>query len=191
MLSLSFTRRLAVVLALVLVCVSTASQARTRATRAEIAVVVAIDQNLQERPNSWYAPGKTTGGLIAGGLGRHLARNSRSRNEITAILAAAGTAVGSAYDRREVKGWMVVVQYADGSLEEVETARQPDVRVGDPVYIASNGALVRAPQYVNGDARPQVTFARDSGAAASIQTFDDDDQRHRIRRAPARDSRDW
>jgi len=164
MLSLSFARRLAVMLALVLVCVSTASQARTRTTRAEIGVVVAVDQNLQNRPNSWYAPGKTTGAVAAGVAGRLIGRNSRHRNEITALTAAFGTAAGSAYDRREIKGWMTVVQYANGSLEEIETARKPDVRVGDSVYVSNNGALIRAPQYVNGDARPQVTFAHDSGA---------------------------
>jgi len=196
MLSLSVVRRLAVVLALVLVCVSTASQARTRTTQAKIGTVVAIDQTLQDRPNSWYAPGKTTGAIVAGALGRRLGRNSSSRNEITALAAALGTAGGSAYDRREVKGWMVVVQYADGRVEGIETARRPDVREGDSVYITNNGAIVRAPAYVNGDARPTVTFARDSGGSRDVRTShntrDSDDSRYRVRYANEyRDDREW
>jgi len=202
MLSLSVVRRLAVMLALVLVCVSTATQARTRATRAEIGTVVAIDRNLQDRPNSWYAPGKATGAIIGGVVGRLVGRNSSYRNEAAAVGAALGTATGSAYDRREVKGWMTVVRYADGSVDEVETARQPDVRVGDAVYISSNGALVRAPTYVNGDARPQVTFASDSGGSrdarnshdvrTSRNTRDSDDSRYRVRYADEyRNDREW
>jgi len=196
MLSLSFVRRLAVVLALVLVCVSTVTQARTRATRAEIGVVVAIDQNLQDRPNSWYAPGKTTGGIVAGALARLAGRNSSYRNEITALGASLGTAAGSAYDRREVKGWMTVVQYADGSVVEVETTRRPNVREGDAVYLANNGALVRASTYVNGDARPKVTFASDSGGSRDVRTSrnarDSSDSRYRVRYADEyRDDREW